>query len=222
MCLCLCLVSLASDLSLSASLAFRIKKCASKQPKNKLSGRNIVWCMSSTSFFSLCSCLFLCCSDLCHSPTYASACCWPCALAYPCFPTVPTCHVHPPLPALPLPVHAHMPSPACVCPYTPTPTHCCACPCLPAYAWVSSLYFFFFMLVLTASPHCLCHCLALAIPIPQWVMSACPMAIKCSLSHPWPCPPPMPVTWPTFLPLAMPAVRQSTNGEGVCNWCARQ
>ena len=156
-------------------------------------------------FFSLCSCLFLCCSDSHHSPTYASACCCPHALAYPHFPTVLAHHVHLPPPALPLPAHAHAHAPAHVHPHTPTPTHCCACPCLPAYAWVSSLYFFFFMLVLIANPHCLHHCLALAIPIPQWAMSTCAMATKCLLSYPWLCPPAMPATWPTFPPLAMPA-----------------
>ena len=94
-------------------------------------------------FFSLCSCLFLCCLDSYHLPTYTSACCHLHALVYLYFPTLPACHVHLPPSALALPAHAHVPSPAHVHPYTPTTMHCYACPCLPAYAWVSSLYFFF-------------------------------------------------------------------------------
>ena len=156
---------LTSDLSPSVSLAFRIEKCASKQPKNELSSRNIVQCISSTSFFL--------CAHTYFSVVQIHATCPPIPLS-----TV-TC-MHLPTPAFPpcllamctclhllclclhmcMHLHLHVFTPIHLPPCTVVP----APACLPA--WVSSLYFFFFMLVLTASPHCLHHCLALAILIP--------------------------------------------------------
>ena len=53
--------------------------------------------MHEFNIFFLCAYTYFCCSDSFHLPTYASAHCHLCILAYPCFPTVPAHHVHLPL-----------------------------------------------------------------------------------------------------------------------------
>ena len=133
---------LTSDLSPSVSLAFRIEKCASKQPKNELSSRNIVQCISSTSFFL--------CAHTYFSVVQIHATCLPIPLS-----TV-TC-MHLPTPAFPpcllamctclhllclclhmcMHLHLHVFAPIHLPPCTVVP----APACLPA--WVCSLYFFF-------------------------------------------------------------------------------
>ena len=134
--LCLCLICLTSDLLLSASLAFRIEKCGSKWPKNELSGRNIVWCMSSTSFFLCAHAYFLVVHiHATHPPTSlpAVACVH---LPTPTFPPVPTC-----LHLLYAPNHLPTPTSACLCASTSalSALPLTSCPVLPLPSGLKSV-----------------------------------------------------------------------------------